>query len=420
MVPPMTGDLVAPLGMAMLIAASGLVSGSETAVFSLRPPEIERLVQSGTRLGHLLGRLLGEVSSTLLAILLFNNVVNIAYFAIAGWWGAQHTGLHQLGIYLGSLVVLITFGEILPKVLASTNPTWFASLLAPLLYLLVLVTTPVCRVIEWLLPGVSDNNPGLAMETISNDELKHVVQESHKEGVVSELAHDRLLEIIDLSKTPAYEVMTHRVDCPTVHEHDDMEVARNALVGNKLPLVLVVDPQEECIGVLTAQDVLRGGRIAKRMRKPLFLPDGALLPTVITVFQNTGATFAVVVDEYGGTAGLLTLAHVGQALLGAGRSEDLPEVAEPVQLDTATWRISGQMPLDAWEELIDEQDLSGCTTIGGFITRSIGSVPEHGDRLLYRNLQFEVAEVAGHRIASLVVKQLPAEEARRLSREHRR
>ncbi|MFW5830586.1 MAG: hemolysin family protein [Planctomycetota bacterium] len=417
----MTSDVLAPVGMTLLMMASSLVSGSETAVFSLRPMEVERLVASGSRLGALVQRLLIDVPRTLLAILLFNNLVNITFFAVAGWWAAQQGGdWAAVAIPIGSLMALIAFGEVVPKVLASTNPPLFTSLLAPLLYALVLMAHPVCRVIEALLPWIQDEQNDLSVDSISDAELKHVIQESHQQGVVSEQAHDRLLEIIDLSQTPVYEVMTHRVDCPSVRETEELAVAVSALAGAKVPYVLVVDDNEDCVGVLMAQDLLRGGTLSKRMRKPMFLPEGTLLPNAINAFQNSNATMAVVVDEYGGTAGLLTLAHIGQALLGEGRSEDLPDIEEPEQLTDATWRISGQMPVDIWEDVIDAEDLAGCTTIGGFVTRGLGSVPERGDRLLYRNLQFEVSAVANHRIATLLVRQLAADEARRLSQVHRK
>lgn len=415
----MTADLLAPLIMAVLILVSGLISGSETAIFSLDPNEIDEAPAGprASRFAQLVKTLLREDQRTLLTILIVNNLVNIAYFALASWWaGRQHDPVLAVVIAAGALCVIVLCGEILPKVLASAAPRRAAGLLSPLLYLLVLFWTPVCRLVERLFPAVAESSPQLASEMITNDELKHVIEASHKEGVVSELAHDRLLEIIDLSKTPVYQEMTHRVDIPAVSVEADEEVVRTVLRANPHPYLLVTDDNEDCVGLLTAQDVLRGGRAGKRMRHPLFIPEGCLLPQAITLLQGAGATVGVVVDEYGGTAGLLTLSHIGNALLGAGRSEDLPAVAEPQRLDEVTWQISGQMPLEAWEGVIDINEHRDYSTIGGFITHNLGAVPECGDRLLYRNLQFEVVAVSQHRIASLRVCQLPAEEARRMSR----
>ena len=109
----------------------------------------------------------------------------------------------------------------------------------------------------------------------------------------------------------------------------------------------MVDEHEDCVGLLTAQDLLRGGRPAKRMRKPLFIPEAAQLSQVLELFQTQRSQAGVVVDEYGGTAGLLTMAHIGNELLGHAVSEDLPDLPEPEQLAPNRWRLSGRMPWKA-------------------------------------------------------------------------
>ena len=134
------------------------------------------------------------------------------------------------------------------------------------------------------------------------------------------------------------------------------------------------------------------------MRKPLYIPSCAFLPQAIELFQKQNKSAGIVVDEYGGTAGLLTLAHIGQELLGGGANEDLPDIDEPQQVELNVWRLSGQTPLEGWDNLIDTDDMENCTTIGGFVMSKLGSSPETGNRLLYRNLLFKVETVDSHRI----------------------
>lgn len=406
--------------MSVLLVASGCISGSETALFSLEPTRVSTFAQHRDPLRRLIARLLERQGPLLLTILLLNNAINIAFFALGSAWSGRHADHPTTAgiIGLGSLTSLIVVGEILPKVIASGRAETWARLASPGLWMLVTVTTPLRWLFERPLRNlVKDADDGPGEGAVNADELKLVIEDSHEHGVVSELAHDRLIEIVDLSLTPVAGVMTHRVDClqvPVDASHDDaVEILRTS----PMPYLLVVDDQEDCVGLLTAQDLLRGGRPAKRMRKPLFIPGGAQLSQVLELFQQHGRIAGVVVDEYGGTAGLITMAHIGNELLGEATSEDLPDLPKPERLTPTKWRLHGGTALEAWNALIDAEDREGCTTIAGFVTRQLGTVPHSDDRLLYRNLLFVVETVERRRIEFLTVEELPAAQARRITRE---
>lgn len=416
----MINDVYAVASMAFLLLLSGTFSGSETALFSLSQGETAQIANANRRSDQLITYLLNSESSLLLSILIANNMVNICYFSVAAWWAAntQLFDLPQL-ILPGSLIFIILFGEIFPKVMASSNALTSARLLSYPTMLTLFLSTPAVRLFRRIFGNaILEENTIHPSQGVTNDELRLVIEESHKHGVVSDLIHDRLLEVIDLSETPVNQVMTHRVDCPAIEVSASEDEAIAVLRENPGPFLIVYDPEknEECVGLLGAQDLLKGGKVSKRMRKPLFIPSGALLPQVIALFQENKKTAGVVVDEYGGTDGLLTLAHLGQELLGSGNHEDLPDVDEPQQINAHTWRLSGQTPLEGWETLINEEDLDNCKTIGGFMTWKLGSVPEVGDRLLYGNLMFKVESVDGHRIKDLSIEQLSPLEARRSTR----
>ncbi len=409
-------ELLPGIIMGVFLVCSAFISASETALFSLTAGEVSRIQQGPKQ--HLIPLLLGNSRRLLLTILLLNNAINVGYFAIASWWAAQaHINQEMsIAIPIAALITLIALGEIVPKVVASSHPERYARVFAPPLYLSTIFMAPVCGIIERFCGDDITENTGIAAsETISNEELKLVIDESRKHGVVSQLTHDRLLEIIDLTKTTVDRVMTHRVECVIVPVDANTDEVMERFSANPSPYIIVVDKQEDCVGVLTAQDLFRGERVSKRMRKPLYIPEALLLPQAIHLFQNHADIFGVVVDEYGGTAGLLSLAHIGNAVLGAGESEDIPSIDPPEQLNAHEWRIDGQMPLDGWETLINEEDMQDCTTIAGFVTKALGSVPDIGDSILYRNLQFQVIEVENKRINAVILKQLSAHEARRLS-----
>lgn len=415
----MSADTIAPLiALIGLLLASGFFSGSETALFSLKHEELQTIAMRQDRISRSIAIMMQASPRLLLTILISNNLINICYFALAAWWG--HHLDREAAVAIGALTALICGGEILPKVIASGSPQPAARFCALPLRAAMITLTPIAFIVERMMGKLLDASAGIPEDGIvTDDELKLVIEESHKHGVVSELVHDRMLEIIDLSQTPVYKVMTHRTNCVTVANTASMDDIVQTLKEQPSPYVVIFDSDqnEACVGILTASDVLRGGKLSKRMRKPLFIPAGALLPAAIRLFQDTNQTVGVVVDEYGSTDGILTLAHIGNELLGSGSSEDLPDIAQPQQIDERTWRISGLTPLESWGSIIDlETDTAReCTTVGGFITASLGSIPMLGDQLLYGNLLFRVESVQHHRIESLIVQQLSRHDVRRMT-----
>ena len=416
----MVSDWYSIYAMLGLLLLSGTFSGAETALFSLNQGDLADVARAKHRADKRIAALLNNEHNLLLSILVANNAVNICYFSIAAWWSANTTWVQSYPetIIIGALIVIILFGEIVPKVISSSNALRTARVLALPTYLAMQICKPVVLLLRKLLGNIILKETTHPSQGVTDDEIKLVIEESRKHGAVSELIHDRLLEVIDLSTTPVSNVMTHRVDCASVASSAQEDEARAALAEHPGPFVIVYDEDnnEECVGVLAAQDILKGGSVSKRMRKALYIPGGSTLPQAIGLFQDKKETAGVVVDEYGGTLGLLTLAHIGQELLGSGNHEDLPDIEEPKQIAEHTWLLSGLTPLEGWEALINDEDLSTCRTIGGFISMKLGSVPQVGDRLLYSNLLFQVETVDSHRIQSLRLEQLSPSEARRTTR----
>ena len=318
-----------PVLMSVLVICSGLVSGSETALFSLNSNSLSE----NQRRDRLVLSLIGD-SRNLLSILITNNVINVAYFALVSSWANDvNDRIAEISIFFGSLTTLILFGEIIPKVLASGAPTIYARTLAPALWLICRATAPCNALVHRILHPIlrDDTEDG---KRVNSDELKLVIEHSRDHGVVSELIHDRLIEVVDLAETPAKSVMTHRIDLPVITQQSTADEARSALAAKPGPFLLLVDEHEECLGIIAVQDLLRGGRPGKRSRKPLFIPDSVDLAQVLTLLQENNRNVAVVIDEYGGTAGLISLAHIGNELLGPGLSTELPDMDHPNKLTT--------------------------------------------------------------------------------------
>ena len=402
------------IALACLIFCSGLSSGSETAFFSLENGQLTGFRFAPSRTKQRVAALMDDSDTLLLTILILNNVINVSYFALISAWSASHDASIGATIALGGLLALILLGEILPKVLANSAAPTFAQLTCWPLNGVIFCLTPVNKLVTRFL---SDSSAAPETGLVSSDELKVVIEQTKEHGVVSEMVHDRMMEVIDLSETPVHAVMTHRMDCVQADVQESREKVIDILKEKPVAFIIMVDEQDECAGLLAVQDLLKGGRPSKRMRKPLFIPGNANLAQAITLFKNNKRNAGVVVDEYGGTLGLLTLAHIGNELLGPGSHADLPDQVEPEQIDKSKWVVPGRLPIAGWEPLLQEDDIYGCTTIGGFVSKMLGAVPQAGDSLLYGNLLFRVNELNGRRIGTVTIEKLPHVKARRMSQE---
>lgn len=400
--------------MAGLLVSSATISGSETACFNLSQEELLKLEQDNDRLGNLVVRLMKQADKLLLVILICNNAINIAYFALASLLASKIGGTAATLVPLIALGGLILFGEIVPKVVASERSAVLARLIAPLLWMLTIVMTPIVRLCEPLLDKDGSIN---SFPTVTADEVKLVIENSRDSGVVPNHVHDRMVEVIDLAHTPVRMAMTHRLDLPSVERTASFDEAVNTLREKPGPYLLVIDEEENGVGLLTAQDLLRPGKISKRMRKPVYVPSVTNLAQALELFQKSDMSAGIVIDEYGTTAGILTLAHLSFELLGDGASEDIPDADQLEQLDDNRWRLSGRMSIEPWAPLLDDEDITaGVSTIAGFLSKVTGTVPQQGDQLLYNNLLFKVERCEGRRIASVIVEKIPTKQARRMTR----
>ncbi|TVR42027.1 MAG: DUF21 domain-containing protein [Planctomycetota bacterium] len=396
-----------------LLIASGFCSGSETALFSVQSGELR---QRRDRLSDILGRLLNDGERLLLAILVLNNGINVAFFALASYLATSSDQFTPLAMTLMALASLIVCGEIIPKVLASERPLAISLIIAPIWMAIITLTSPVLKGIQYLMrPWLTAPRSGQDFPEIAAEELKMVIEQSRREGVVSPYIHDRLVDVVDLSQIPAYKMMTHRLDCCSIPRSASHEEAVSALRMRPGSYLMVLDETENCIGLIGSQHLLKAGKPLKRMRKPLIIPAVATLAQALELFQRERVSAGVVVDEYGGTEGLLTLAHLAQVLLGKTVDEGLGAVRIE-QISDTSWRISGNAPIGPWTTLLEAPALTAeVATIGGFLTRLAGSIPSAGDRLLFNNLLFVIEATEGMRISSILVEKLSAHDARRLT-----
>lgn len=395
--------------MLILLAMSAFFSGSETALFSLSRDRLRRFRQGPHRLEHLVARLVARPRSLLVTILFGNMLVNIMFYAFSSgliWDIGQRYGGGWPGMAgVAVLLTVVVFGEVAPKTIAATAPAPLARLVGVPLYLLSRVLRPV----TWLLDRCIIE-PATRLATgrreargggplLTADELQAIVDLASDEGVVDRDEGEMIGEVLRLHETKVREVMVPRVDMATCDVSAPVgELVETFRRTRHKRVVVCRDSPDEVIGLLSARNVfLHPDRPAAELVEPVhFVPEQQTVEMLLKVFRERKIQIAVVVDEYGGTAGLVTLEDCLEEIVGDIHDEHDRPQAPVERLSERRFLLAGDLGMRAWRdfllaELDTEMDVA---TLGGFVTGLLGRIPRQGDSCSYGNLRFTVEEVS--------------------------
>lgn len=404
-----------------LIVLSALFSGSEIAYLSTSELRLRKAAGSG-KAGQRALIIFESFEKALITILIGNNLVNISASAVATVIAIDLMGENGAWVATAVMTLLIlTFGEILPKILAKRIAERFAILVSLPLYFLCLVTRPLIYLVQAFLARLSRIWADDVIENVVTEEdIETMLETVEDEGVVDEDTCDLLQSALDFDDVSAYEIITPRVDMVAV----DIEDAREELVQTVLEstysrIPVYRDTPDNIVGVLHVNRFLRAladktpFSLEEQLMAPVFVHKTMLLPDVLSTMRERGAHLAIVTDEYGGTMGIITMEDVLERLVGDIWDEKDEIDEEFVALSDDEFEADGDMrTLDLFDELdIDERDFDDDNaTLGGWAIEMLGGYPSVGDSFSYKNIQLTVQEVTGLRVRSLRVRVLPEAE----------
>ena len=399
------------LVMAILLAASGFFSGTETALFSLTKGQLYRL-RNSHGLGKMAAALMAEPNRTLNTLLLGNLLVNVAYAGIsASLVLSLQSGPAWLALaaVVVPLLVLILLGEVTPKMVAHALGETWALPAAPAIAMIGRVLSVPLWVLERCLVGPMTRivAPRSAGQThIEADELALVLALSARRGIISHDANALLQEIVELTDLHVADVMVPRVDMIAY----DVDAPRAGLVDlfarTRLRRIPVYEGDIDHItGLIDAKRLLLGGETALRelVGPVVFVPEAGNVERLLVQFRLRQVQTAIVVDEYGGTAGLVALQDVLEEIVGdipaPGESAQAPAVRE---LAPRQYVLNADLAIHEWADAF-RIDLAHrrISTIGGFVTAQLGRIARVGDEVTYRNLRFRVETMRRRRICTL-------------------
>lgn len=420
---------MAPLSVAQIIAltiallalvVSGFVSGSEIAYFSLTPSQIDDLDDSPRDYG--IRRLLDKPERLLATILIANNLVNVTIVILCAF--ALEPVFAQLSDLMGFLLqtviltfLILLFGEILPKLYANSNPLRWARMAAPALSAAVKVLYPVSSMLvrsSSIVHRVVAKKP----QNISADELSQALELTDVEA----RDDSRMLqEILRFGDTTASEIMTPRVDMTALDITTGFDQVMEEVIGTGYARIPVYEGTQDNIkGVLYSRDLLpyvqehpEGFRWQDLLRDAYFVPESRMIDDLLEDFRKRRIHMAIVVDEFGGTQGVVTLEDVLEEIVGDIDDEYDEEEKNYRKLPDNTYIFEGKTLLTEFFRVTEQDEelylpvTEDCETLAGMLLAIKGDFPKEKEPLVYGRCRFLVLEVSNHRIASVRVKVMP-------------
>jgi Mg2+/Co2+ transporter CorB len=414
-----------------LLVLSAFFSGSETALTAASRGKLRSRADRGEKGAQTALKVTDDSERMIGAILLGNNVVNILSASLATALLTRIFGDSGVAFAtLGMTLLVLIFGEVLPKTFAITRPEAMASKVAPIINVLILVFAPIVGVVRLLVRGLL-RLVGVRADADSNilavrEEIVGALSIGHSEGVVHKEDRDRILGALDLGERTVEEIMRHRSEIEMIDASlPPQQVLEQVLKSSHTRLPIWKDDPENIVGVLHAKDLLRA-MYAKRSEaqsetqawedfdylavamKPYFIPETTPLDDQMRQFLRRHTHFALVVDEYGSIQGLITLEDILEEIVGEITDEFDISADRPIRkTETGDYIVDGATTIrdlnraNDWQ-LPDEE----ANTVAGLVIHEAQAIPTQGQVFSFHGFRFEVLQRKGNRITRLKIRQL--------------
>jgi len=396
----------------VLIVLSGFFSSAETALFSISKTKAIHLAKEGGTTFRLIRRMKEDPHTLLSTILIGNNLVNVAAAALATSVAMESFPNFAVGIATGVMTFLIlVFGEVLPKSIATRNNVLIARMAIRPIYWLSLLFYPVIKFlnfIPWLTGRIKKP------QALTEEELMTFVEVVEEEGEIKEEEKELIHNIFEFDDTNASEIMTPRADMFVIDIIEDLKIEEIIDSGfSRIPVIR--DEIDDVIGVLNIKDLFKhlahGEKeidISQIMKPPYFVPENKKLDNLLHQFKKTKTHIAIVVDEHGGVSGLITLEDALEELVGEIVDETDKDEPLIVPLKPKTWMVLGKTEIDDINEEIGMEipDSATYDTFSGFILDAIEKIPTENEEITLGRFMITVKEKDGNRIIRYTVKEM--------------
>ena len=399
------------LAMLICIILSAYFSATETAFSSLNKTRLKVLAEKGDRRAKLALDLAESYDKLISTILIGNNIVNIAASSIAtllfvSLWG--NIGATLSTVFL--TIVILIFGEITPKSIAKDFPEKFAMFSAPLIRALMWLFTPLNLVFSAWKKLVGKLFKSDEDTKMSQEELLMLLEEVEQDGGLDENEGELLRNAVEFGDLRAQDILTHRVDLEAVSVNTTKEEIARVFTESRFSRLLVYeDSIDKIVGVINHKDLYKDAGITDApvkdiMKAPTFVPPTEKIDDLLQTLRSNKSHIAVVIDEYGGTLGIVTMEDILEELVGEIWDEH-DEVVEPFrQIDERTCVVDCTVTLADFCDRFDITSESDSISLGGWIMEQMECIPGEGATFDYENLTITVTKTDDHRVEFVSVE----------------
>ena len=403
-----------------MLVMSAFFSGSETALTATSRARINELERRGNKRAGMVLKLTDMRERLIGALLLGNNVVNISASALATVVLVRLFGDSGAVIASAVMTVLVLiFGEVMPKTYAIAYPDRVALVVAPLVRVLVAVFGPVVMAVEYIVKsvlrvfGVTIDN---SQDVLSaHDELRGAIDLHHKEGAVIKKDRDMLGGVLDLQDLEVADIMVHRTKMTLLDGSEEPEeIVAKILKSGHTRIPVWKDTPDNIVGVLHAKNLFaelqKHGGDAKKvvindiLLPPWFVPDTRKIPDQLNAFLRRKSHFAIVVDEYGEVQGLVTLEDIIEEIVGDIKDEHDTVTTGVRPKPDGSYLVEGSVPVRDLNRAFD-WDLpdAEATTIAGLVIHEARTIPEVGQAFNFHGFRFEILKKRKHQVTAIRV-----------------
>lgn len=403
----------------VLLFLSAYFSATETAFSSLNRIRLKNRAAAGNKRAKLAYALSEDYDELLSTILVGNNLVNIASTAMATVLFTRALG-EGAGPTVSTIVMTVTvliFGEVAPKSLAKEAPESFAMISAPVIRVLIVLLKPVNFLFTQLKKGLKKLFRISSSRSVTDSELLTIVEEAEQEGGIDQDESTMLRNVIEFDDIEAIDIMTPRVDVEAVSKDSSKEeVARLFRETGYSRLPVYEETIDSIVGVIHEKDFYTyvwndEKNFLDILKSAEFIPPSMKISDLLKLLQQNKLHMAVIVDEFGGTEGIVTLEDVIEELVGEIWDEHDAVVQESFRkIDSGAYRVYCSTDLDDLFDFFHISCETEASTINGWLTENLDRIPVAGDSFEYEGLVFTVTKAENNRAEEIIVQGEPLEE----------
>lgn len=398
--------------LVLLLAASAFFSASETAFSSLNKIRLKNLASDGDARAILALEISDDFDRVLSTILIGNNVVNLSASSIATVVATVLLGAAGAAVSTIVLTVLVLiFGEILPKSYAKQNAEAVALKVARPLRMIQRILTPIAWVFLQIQRCIKPRSEADTEPSVTGRELKTIIQNSEDEGVLDEQESDIIQSVLDFDEITVQQILIPRVDMVAIDIDDDLSAILETAVSHGFSRIPVYEGTiDNIIGIIHVKDVLetfvhhRELDIRELVRECIYVYRTKKISDLLGEFKQQKLHLAIVTDEYGGTLGLATMEDVLEELVGEIWDESDEIRQDLIPLSENSYELHGDLNIEDFFEQIDYSPKNfSCeySTVGGWALESLGHIPEPGESFEHNTLRLTVTEMDDQRVFRL-------------------